>query len=284
MKTKLLFFALTYFSAIFIGLAQDAQTPLDEKGICDLLRKELSPLQGFPNAPIDVLFFDINHDGIPDALVSYRFDTDAGGCHGNGWSLFRFENGEWNQSPFKETDDDNWKSYNSVFARGDDFYSLTEDGQKPKLFLVYSYYDRNSLKEGTEVSQDGYEITIDNEGYLKSIPIPALTTNYFPRYDEENDAFLMETTEMQDKLVPLSIESFYPQKKNEDGKSPPVATAEQEGVAQVSPSNREEKLGIRNEELGIEKQEAPSRLWLYVGVIFFLSAVFYALRRKFFRN
>jgi len=59
------------------------------------------------------------------------------------------------------------------------------------------------------------------------------------------------------------------------------------GRAQVSPSNREgeEKLGIRNEELGeeelgIEKQETPNRLWLYVGVIFFLSVVFYFLRKK----
>jgi len=42
----------------------------------------------------------------------------------------------------------------------------------------------------------------------------------------------------------------------------------------------EEKLGIRNEELGIEKQEPTNRLWLYLAVLPFILAVLYLMRRK----
>ena len=264
---------------------------------CDLLRKKLSVFERPENDPVDVLFFDINHDGIPDALVSERFDKSFGGNHGNLWYLYRFENGEW-QYKFKKIDED-IDGYNNVYARGDDFYSLTMDGQKPKLVLVYTSHNNEGY--GWLQDDSAHEITIDEDGYLKAIPIPELTTQYLSPYEgSELPPFdvlpphlknivtnipSQASIEMGKLLVPLSIESFYPQKKNEDGKSPPVATAGKEDVAQVSPSNHEgeEKLGMRNEELGIEK-EGANRLWLYAGVVFLLATAFYFLRKRFSKN
>ncbi|MCL1920798.1 MAG: hypothetical protein FWG50_06925, partial [Kiritimatiellaeota bacterium] len=225
-----------FFTLLCVGLS--IMLNANTEDICDVLRKELKTFKGSGDNPIDVLFFDINHDGLPDALVSERVDKSAGGCHGNLWYLYRFENGEW-QYMFKEDGDPD--SYNSVSARVDGFYSLTEEGQKPKLFLVYEFYARNYPTADTEVHQNGYEIAIDNEGYLKAIPVPELTTNYFPRYDEELDAVWMATTEMQDKLVPLAIETFDPREAQKPDEKKQAVADDSEGRAAA---NHKGELGM----------------------------------------
>ena len=286
MNYKHLFFVL-----LCLGLNSITVSAInaDTEGIYDLLRKQLNTFERSENVPIDVLFFDINYDGVPDALLSYREEQRSSGRRGNGWDLFRFKNGEWERSPFKKMDDGSFDPSNDVCARGDDFYSLTEDGQKPKLVLVYSW---NEKKDNGVMHYDkAYKITIDDEGYLKTIPIPELTVEGLYPYEGDEDAFSFpdfgpEYAMLAKRLVPLSIESFYPQKKNEDGKPPPVATAEQEGVAQVSPSSHEgeEKLGMRNEELGIGEKKETNHLWLYAGVVFLLVTAFYFLRKRFSKN
>ena len=74
--------------------------------------------------------------------------------------------------------------------------------------------------------------------------------------------------------------------KDDDKASPVTITeamvqdAEQGGV-QVLKLSREKKSGMMNAELEVETQEAPNRLWLYVGIAFCaLCAIFYFLRRK----
>jgi len=59
-------------------------------------------------------------------------------------------------------------------------------------------------------------------------------------------------------------------------------TKRKQGKAQTSPPSHEEKaeLGIENEELEVEKQETPNRLWLYTALAFFLFVMFYLVRRK----
>ena len=307
MKLKPLFIALTFLGVTCMGSAQGAQSLLDKEGICDLLRKQLNTFERPENIPIDVLFFDINHDGIPDALLSYREEQRGGGSRGNLWALFQFKNGEWERNPLKETDDDNWSSYNSVFARGDDFYSLTMDGQKPKLVLVFS----SSLNEGYGWLHDNTacEITIDSEGYLKTIPIPELTNeslvphegNELPPFDVLPPHLQSLVTnipsqasiEMRKLLVPLSREVFY-LPKPEDGKSPTVATAGQEGRAQASPPSRANvaAASLPSAEDETQRLEAvatidtpPNRLWLYLAILpIILATGFYFLRRKFARN
>ena len=277
MKTKYLFFALICFGAICISLAEDTR-PADKESICDLLRVKLCEAQ--EDCPIDVLFFDLNNDGIPDALVSLRMDTSPGGCHGDIWELYRFENGEWQISPHKAGDDYDPLDY--VHARGDDFFSLTEEGQKPKLFLVYSSWGRNSLAEDTEVTQKGYEITIDNEGYLKAISVPELSTNYFPRYDEKNDAFWLESTEMEEKLVPVPVVTLDPPQKDEVKEALPVATAEadvQDGEQGETASPSQTKGGGTRDDEAVP-QSNRNRLWLYAVIALALFAVFYFVRKK----
>jgi len=185
--------------------------------------------------------------------------------------LFRFEKGEWNQSPFKETDDDNWSSYNSVFARGDDFYSLAMDGQKPKLVLIYTSHNNEGY--GWVQDDSACEITIDEDGHLKAIPIPELTTQYLSPHDEgELPPFdvlpphlqslvtnipSQASIEMRKLLVPLSIESF----------DPLANEAQRPGAAAAHAAT-------------------PKRNpWLYLAVLpVILAAVFYALRRAFPQN
>jgi len=49
----------------------------------------------------------------------------------------------------------------------------------------------------------------------------------------------------------------------------------------VSPKREgEEKLEMRNEELGIEKQKEMNRLWLYLAILPFILAILYLIRKK----
>jgi len=286
MKLKPLFFILACFGASCMNLAQDTQPLSDERGIRDLLWKKLEPLDYSPDTPIDVLFFDINHDGITDALVSYRENQWGGGLHGNDWNLWRYKDGEWQEISYKKLDEYTIDPSSCVYARGDDFYSLTKDGQPQKLILAYSWAGNefgDDFSKHIEV-QNACEITIDDEGYLKTIPFPELTWRVVDTYDGNGDIVIAEkidpkALELQKQLVPLDIEWRFPPKP-EDDKSPSVATAEQEGGAQASPPSREgEELEIRKEESGIEKEKA-NRLWLYAALALLLSAVFYFVRRK----
>jgi len=167
----------------------------------------------------------------------------------------------------------------AVWARGDDFYSLTEEGQKPKLFLVYVSYAKNSLSKDTEVTQQGYEITIDGEGYLKTILVPELSTNYFPRYDEENDTCCLETTEMQDRLVPLSVESFSPSAKKEGTGAPPDNGRAQENTGATASrplANEAQRPGAAAAHAATPKRNP----WLYLAVLPVILAGLYLMRKK----
>jgi len=288
MSLKPLIFTLACFGASCIGLAQDTQTFPNERGIYDSLWKKLDPPDHCPDVPIDVLFFDINHDGIPDALVSYREDQCGGGCHGNDWDLWQYKDGEWQKSPYKKLDEYTYDPSNSVYARGDDFYSLTQDGQKPKLILAYTsvYKDWEDDLLVFKFRQSACEITIDDEGYLKTIPIPELTVDVEATQNEAENVLVIpdlgeEYDALNKLLVPLSIETSFLHNPK-DGKPPPAVTAEQEGVAQVSSSTREgeEKLGIGDKESRIEKQETPNRLWLYLTILPCILVILYLMWRK----
>ena len=217
MKLRYLFFTLACVGAGVIILVQDGQQPLDAEGICDLLRADCRKYQASAssNEPaLNVLFFDINRDGTPDALKSFREDTCGGGCHGNGWSYYLFKDGEWQYGPFREDDDPN-DEYNDVFARGDDFYSLAVEGEKPKLVLIYTSFGRTD--DGRRACADhACEVTIDGDGYLKTIPIPELSgTGLIGSDGDENPPVeeppSQETLAMRKRLTFLSIETFLPQ-------------------------------------------------------------------------
>jgi hypothetical protein len=248
----------------------------------------MNVFEGPDDNPMDVLFFDINRDGILDALVSERWDRSYGGFHGNDWCLYQFKNGEWQQNPLKEINGDNYDRSNEVFAKVDDFYCLTRDGQKPKLVFVFSASRKET--DGIMFYNEACEVTIDSDGYLKTIPIPELSGTVLAPYPEDDDS--IGTLDVGDEykaltklLVPLSVESFYPQEKNEGENAQPVATADA-GIGQhASPPNREEKSEIRNGESETTTQKSIHRLWLYVGIVLCVfCTVFFFLRKRFSKN
>ncbi|MCL1920942.1 MAG: hypothetical protein FWG50_07670 [Kiritimatiellaeota bacterium] len=300
MNYKHLFFALLCVglnNALVVLLSADEAQPLqDERRVRDLLMEYMKGFSLFENQPVDILFFDINHDGILDALVSFRMDKSYGGCHGNDWMLFRFENGEWEQSPFKNMPDGSLDPSGDVWARGDDFYSLTRDGQPPKLVLIYS--GSSNVGYGIHQGHDAHEITIDDEGYLKTIPIPELTTQELVPHDGgelppldvlppnlkdivtniPSREVLEKRREMSNRLVPLSIESFDPREAQKPDEKKQAVADDSEGRAAA---NRE----IRDEESGMEGERprepnAPAGRWLYLAALPLVLAVLYFMRRR----
>jgi len=277
---------------LLTGTALTAQTnalPPDVEGLRDFLLTDLA-YQEYPEDPfIWVVFFDIDHDGIPDALATYK-GNDYTGTGGGGylWHFYRFKDGKWQRGPLEETEDSIFDP-NTVYSASDGFFSLTREGKKPTLIASYPFRGKEfdiDFARYTE-SQDASEVTIDNEGYLKTIPLPELTWRVVDIYDKNGNIVIAskidpKKLELKKQLVPVPVTVLNPREKPENGKSSPVATTGQEGGAQASSPSREgeAELGMRNGELGIEKEKA-NRLWHYLGVsLLALCALVYFVRRK----
>ena len=282
MNLRYLFFALACFGAIVIMLVQDRQHSPDAEKICDLLRADSRKYQASvsSNEPmLEVLFFDINRDGTPDALTSFRVDTSARGCHGNPWSYECFKDAKWQSGPWREDDDPN-DEYNDVFARGDDFYSLAVEGEKPKLVLIYTSFGRTYDGE-RDYTDQAYEITIDDDGYLKTIPIPELSeTGLLGSDGDENPPVeeppSQETLAMRKRLTSLSTEYFLPQGRNENEKTIPAAT---EGATVQSAVVQ---MDAQHETQDTPATPSPRQLWLYLALsLGVLCNVTFFLRKTF---
>ena len=79
------------------------------------------PLEFSEDPFLGVLMFDIDHDGVPEALVTFKlWDGSGSGYNGWSWGGFQFQNGQWH---YKSDDD-------SIGASWNGFYVLTEEGQK----------------------------------------------------------------------------------------------------------------------------------------------------------
>jgi hypothetical protein len=281
MKTRHLVLTLQYLLAsIALSVEKTADvTPPDVESICDLLRAELRTHKR--NYPMDVLFFDINNDGIPEALVSEREFQRRN--WENNWHLHRFKDGEWRLGLFVK-DEDLFGDGNCVSAKDDDFFSLTEAGQKSKLILINSdgwkIFDNPAFDY--EYTQDAYEIIIDDEGYLEKKPIPELTRHCFGKYNEDKDAYELnlDLPEISKKLVPLSTEAFYPQEKDVGKEATAVADVQESKPA--SPSQVKGKKTVGGAVAGQDEAVSlPSHLWLYVCILLgALGAVLYFVRRK----
>ena len=282
--TKLLSVALLCLGAscvIILTLKRTKVTqPVDTERICDLLRAELRTYKR--SHPIDVLFFDINNDGIPDALVSEREFQYRNWA--NNWHLHRFKDGEWRLGFFGK-DEGQFGDGNCVAACENDFFSLTEEGQKPKLILINSegwkIFDNPAFDY--EYTQDAYEIIIDGEGYLEKIPIPELTRHCFGKYNEDEDVveLNLDLPEISKKLVPLSSETCYPQENDVDKE----ASVGIEVPKSEPPSPSLVKGKVPKADGAVAGQgeavSPTSRVWLYASIFLAaLGAVCYFVWRK----
>ena len=270
----------------------EAQPLPDTRGICDLLKKEYETVK---DTPIDFLFFDIDHDGVVDALVSWRDHRSGTGGVGNGWALYRFENGEWIQSPFKKMDDGSCDPSNDVFGRFDSFHSLTRDGQPPKLICVFKFYSKEF--DGMRIMEYAHEVTIDGEGYLKAIPVPELMMEYDAPYDETKGDYIFpdlgdDYYALKKQLVPLPTETVIPneaQKPDTDTPATAGVSADEDDKANVSlptPSGKSETKNpaVTNADGKGEEQGSPPNRWPYLAILPLILAVFYFLRKKFSKN
>ena len=287
MNLKCLFFTLACFGAIAVLLAQNGTSHPDTESLCDVLRANFREHQASAEGyPIDVLFFDINRDGTPDALMAFREALSGGGCHGNYWSPYRFKDGKWQTVPSSGRNELN-NEPNIVFARGDDFYSLAVDGQKPKLVLIYTR--QGWTDKGKAYIDTACEITIDSEGYLTTIPIPELSGEY-PCGDDGDEAppdqepRSPESLAMEKRLTPLSIESFLPQKDIRDRIA--FLADREEAERQTVVVGDETLDAVDQANAQHETQDAadippPNRLWLYLVLpIGILCATAYFMREK----
>ena len=124
---------------------------------------DLSIPREFSEDPyLSVLLFDIDHDGIPEALVTYRlWNTSGSGYNGWDWAGYKFKNGRWQEA-----------GGDMIESSWDGFRVLTEAGQKPKLLA-----STISLKKGDDIEDDEvlsavYHVTLDDAGHFKAIPLP----------------------------------------------------------------------------------------------------------------
>jgi len=268
------------------SFAQDTQPPPDVEALRNLLLKRIV-YQEYPEYPeIWVVFFDLNHDGIPEALATHK-SHDYSGTGGGGymWFSYQFKNGKWDEIPEERTANGRLADpYNNVDAPlWNGFFSLTREGQKPTLVAQYHFDGKGD--EGKTFRTIAKEVTIDADGYLKVIRNPELSHEIFMTWDDlENDRWPeREEKKLDYKLVPVPVIKIYPQ-QDEIKETPPVATAEagvQEGEKTSSSQGKLAKQdGAVVEQEKSENKSNPNRLWLYAGILLLVCVGFYVLRRK----
>ena len=138
----------------------------------------------FPEDPfIKLVLFDVDYDGIPEALVTYKgaFYNRMGFI----WMGQKLKDGKWHEM-----------GGDIVDAFLPDFYTLTEEGQKPKLIVVCV---------NMEVTQV-YHITSDEEGNLKKIPMP----EYEISDDTDDGIPCTKPKTPNGKLERIQVETLYP--------------------------------------------------------------------------
>ena len=134
--------------------------------LCEVAWIDFGIPDEWPGDPyVGVLFFDIDNDGIPEALVTYRlWDLSGTGYNGWNWTGYVFKDGQWQTA-----------GGDDVSSAWDGFHVLTEEGTKPKLIASTISLKKGDDKEDDEVSSDVFHVTLDREGRFKVIPLPDFT-------------------------------------------------------------------------------------------------------------
>ena len=208
MKIRHMLFVVQCF-ATSLALAQDTPPPPDVEGLHDFVLADLEVLEWSGGEPyILVLFFDIDHDGIPEALATDKFN-DYSGTSGEYriWSVYQYKDGKWQSGHCK------------VEGAHSGFSSLTREGQKPTL--VSSWSSRSKEDNGETFSHNVFEVTIDGEGNFETTPIPELTYENFATWEElakwQEPGYIHppvpEAEKPKFKLEPLGVMKFLPTEK-----------------------------------------------------------------------
>jgi len=184
----------------------DELTPRMKENLADLAREHSGVLkEPFRSDDPYILAFFFEIDGVQLAFTSSAFDkySDL-----RGWQEYRLVDGKW-QSPkvkYSNADMHQVVDDNCVVGFSDEFYILTEDGQKPKL-VVMNLFNRLDGENKTRL-RGARRITLDAEGYLKIIPMPDLEVEAQETYDTSQ--IEVQLISPKGKIEPIQIETFYP--------------------------------------------------------------------------
>jgi len=110
-------------------------TPEQKTDFLRMYGDETDVLKRYPENPvIGVLFFDINGDGVEEAIVTYTERMHRDGCD---WDAYVLLQGEWEPVKKKSASRTTGDPISGIYARPDQFFALTDDGNKPlKLVAV----------------------------------------------------------------------------------------------------------------------------------------------------
>jgi len=180
---KLVFVFCSVSSALLVSCSKVDTSQMKE----DLFRQALCASQAVKEFPADpyikVVLFDIDDDGVLEALVAY--EGSFYNRMGFGWFGYRYKNGKWQRMEGDIVD-----------AFLPDFYTLTEEKQKPKLIVVCV---------NMEVTQV-YHITSDEEGNPKKVPMP----EYEISDDTDDGIPCTKPKTPNGKLERIQVETLYP--------------------------------------------------------------------------
>ena len=175
------------------------------------------------------LYLGAGRDGIQRALAKHQDYKDLGG-----WQSYDFKDGKWQEGPqrpyeyfynydFLEIQDGRevrlpgfYMKHTDFFsARSDEFHILRKKGGESKLIVITGGGEDD--RYGYHVAwRKAFHITIDAEGYLKTIPIPEFSFDEmkFNLDDLEQELSLKYPKikrETEDyKLESVKTETFYP--------------------------------------------------------------------------
>ena len=197
----------------------------------------------FPDDPTLRVIFFTAQDDIPWALVTSKDHMYRDGCT---WHDYVFKDGQWQRGPTKISEITYTNPVTGVAsgpvdpsnclieAGMDEFYIWTEKGQKPKFVVIHDHGWRGGIFKdddpttGIFVDVEEYylatrtakHITIDPEGYLKTIPIPELSFEKRRfEYDDGDDIKDYPTLQLETptyKLEPIQVQTFSPKTRGLD--------------------------------------------------------------------
>lgn len=126
----------------------------------------------FPKYPqVEVLFVDINADGVPEALATSRGSTYE---TGSDWTFFRKVGDKW--SPIQGVDP-HTKEIRPLFApfgRSDEFYFIYEGNAESHAEIVIIHKDYDKLAPDGEAPAKVERIVADPKGILRIDPVSSL--------------------------------------------------------------------------------------------------------------
>jgi len=247
-----------------------------------------APSNGVWNPERERYYTDFNNDGISDLLLGvhrdWRYTLYLGNAEGkykkyavfHGLAHFSVENKEKGTALFWRHlwDADTLQfGYHTITDKGISDYTTSKTLKKEENGWERLWQAYAELRKESNAKELYYGLDREYSETLKEKVI--WRSGAYARWagtEDEEESSVDESGEEPLVVVSTEVQAVE--------QVPPVATAEQEGVAQVSPSNREreEKLGIGDKESRIEKQETPNRLWL--AILPFILAILYLMRKK----